>query len=130
MKKVEKQPFKFRYTRLSLDWFEYVNVEVNWDDFVFFELQLRFSNTWWLIGCKKKKDEFDWKEEREKVELGNLQDVEDVNRFIEWCQFDGGSKLVTINCLSTGLDMFNELKRIIKVNRIVEQIWNRMENDE
>ena len=82
---------------------------------MFFELQLRFSNTWWLIGCKKKKDEFDWKEERERVELGKLQDFEDFNRFIEWCNFDGGSKLVTINCLSTGLNMFNRLKRITKM---------------
>ena len=45
-----KAPFKFSYTQPSLDWFETINVEINPDDYYYFELQRRYGPNWWLIG--------------------------------------------------------------------------------
>lgn len=45
-----KTPFKFSYTQPSLDWFETINVEINPDDYYYFELQRRYGPDWWLIG--------------------------------------------------------------------------------
>lgn len=66
MNDVSKEPFRFEYTMPALDWYEIRTVEINYDDYVYFELQRRYGQEWWLMGKNpppKNSDDYRWTSE-------------------------------------------------------------------
>ena len=39
---ISKEPFRFSYNVPSLDWYTTKDVEINWDDYSYFKLELSF----------------------------------------------------------------------------------------
>lgn len=107
-----KAPFKFSYTQPSLDWFETINVEINPDDYYYFELHRRYSPDWWLIGKNpppKNSTRHEWSE----TALGRLS-CRDIAKFVEWARIDGGgSKIVGISAISGSFDLLHEIKALL-----------------
>ena len=101
-----KEPFKFAWVKPTLDWFDIVHVEVEYEDYAYFKLERRFDNSWWLVGTKPCENDNGF----EVVELGEVPAV-DVPAFLDWCQHDGGrkSKLTEIESISSDFNVFKEL---------------------
>lgn len=107
-----KAPFKFSYTKPSLDWFETINVEINPDDYYYFELQRRYGPDWWLIG-KNPPIENSTRHEWSETALGRIS-CRDIAKFVEWARSDGGgSKIVGISAISGSLDLLHEIKALL-----------------
>lgn len=108
-KKMTKEPFIFQYTMPSLDWYETIQKEVKWEDYIYFKIQYRFGERWWLLGYKEKDGRF----EHEEVEIGELRKPH-LKKFIEWCEFDyygrKGSKLIGVGVISTGMNLMEIFK--------------------
>ena len=113
-KLLPKEPFKFKYTMPSLDWYDIINVEIKPDDYCYFKLVRRYGPTWWLIGTNPPADnakEYKWTEK----EIGNISE-RDIARFIEWAKLEyGGSKLIEISALSGSFDILREVEKLLKV---------------
>lgn len=110
-----KEPFRFSYTAPSLDWYNIEDVEIKWEEYLYFKIQYRFGDTYWLMGYKEK----DGRIEREEVEIGRLS-KELLGKFVNWCEFDDGyricSKLIGVSVISTGmniLDVFGEITKAV-----------------
>lgn len=102
---VSKPNFKYQYTRPSLDWFEYVDVDIAPDDYYYFKLQRRFGPSWWIIGMNPVDEpEYHW-EEKQIGQIGNS----DLRNFIEWAKTEHGSKITEINMLCGSFDIFKEI---------------------
>lgn len=107
-----KAPFKFSYTQPSLDWFETINVEINPDDYYYFELQRRYGPNWWLIG-KNPPIENSTRREWSETALGRIS-CRDIAKFVEWARIDGGgSRIVGISAISGSVDLLHEIKALL-----------------
>lgn len=110
---MDKEPFRFCYNVPSLDWYETENVEIEWDEYLYFKIQYRFGQTYWLMGYKEKDGRF----EREEVEIGQLTKLY-LGKFVKWCEFDDGyricSKLIGVSVISTGMNILKVFEEIQK----------------
>lgn len=105
-----KEPFVYQYTRPSLDWFEYVNVEIKPDDYYYFRLERRFGPSWWLIGMNPKEEpRYHW----EDTQIGEISHY-DLKRFMKWAKTDKGSKLIAIKTICGSFDIFEEIAELLK----------------
>jgi len=105
-----KKSFKYTYTRPSLDWFEYVDVEIKPDDYYYFKLNRRFGPSWWLIGTNPVDEPtYHWKE----TEIGKINE-EDLVRFIKWAETDIGNKITSIDMICGSFNVFEETEKILK----------------
>lgn len=108
-----KEPFQLCYTVPSLDWYNVKNVEIEWDEYLYFKIQYRFGQDYWLMGYKEK----DGRIEREEVQIGKLSRGF-LGKFVKWCEFDDGyrtcSKLIGISVISTGMNILDVLDEISK----------------
>lgn len=109
----DKEPFRFYYNVPSLDWYITENVEIKWDEYLYFKIQYRFGQTYWLMGYKEKDGRF----EREEVEIGQLARGF-LGKFVKWCEYYDGyrtcSKLIGISVISTEMNIikvFNEIQK-------------------
>lgn len=112
MNDVRKEPFRFEYTMPALDWYEIKTVEINYDDYVYFELQRRYGKNWWLIGKippPKNSDDYRWTTK----EIGRIS-TRDIARFVEWAKTDlGGSRITNISAISGAIDLMREIKNLL-----------------
>lgn len=114
MDELKIEPFRFEYTRPSYDWYTLHVVEIKPDDFYYFELELRYGNTWWLIGKNPPdfaSNDFTW----DKRCLGRLT-RHDAARFVVWARdaaFDIRNKLVGISAISGNLDVVEEIEALL-----------------
>ena len=108
-----KAPFCFSYTSPSLDWYIVKDVEIEWNDYLYFKIQYRFGKSYWLMGYKEK----DGRIEREEVEIGELTRGF-LGKFVKWCEYDDGyrtcSKLIGISVISTGMNILGVVSEIQK----------------
>lgn len=104
---INKEPFVFSYVKSSLDWYDIIEVTVNWGDYDFFELERRYDSSWWLVGYTN----------GERKTLGQLS-VEDrnddVKRFIEWAETDMGSAILRISGISSTVNMLDGIWHLLK----------------
>ena len=108
-----KEPFRFYYTVPSLDWYSTEEVEIKWEEYLYFKIQYRFGKTYWLLGYREKGGRI----EREEVEIGELS-KRFLGKFVKWCEFNDGyrtcSKLIGISVISTGMNIFSVIGEIQK----------------
>ena len=103
-----KQPFTFKYTKPSLDWYEYVNVSFTYDKYNYLVLELRYGGSWWLIGKKYIKDADKWVSE----DIGKIYKP-DIPRLVEWAEYDQRSILIEIRALDGCLNPISEFLKIM-----------------
>lgn len=112
MNDMRKKPFRFEYTTTVLDWYEIQVVEINYDDYVYFELQRRYGKDWWLIGKNpppKNSGDYRWNTK----EIGRIS-TRDIARFVEWAKTDfGGSRITKISAISGDIDLMLEIKNLL-----------------
>jgi len=114
----KKEPFKFKYTYPSLDWYDVKEVVINYDDYYYFKIQRRYGPSWWLIGTNppKDKNKFEWTE----TQLGEIEKP-DLIRFIKWAKDkDGGSRITEINSLSGDFDIIKDVLDLLKGDDNIE----------
>ena len=108
---INKEPFRFYYFVPSLDWYNVENVEIKWEEYLYFKIQYRFGGTYWLLGYREK----DGRIEREEVEIGKLS-KSFLGKFVKWCEFDYGfgtcSKLIGLSVISTGMNILDVAREI------------------
>lgn len=109
--KKKKEPFEFRYTYPSLDWYGVKNVVINDGDYYYFTIERRFGPSWWLVGTNppKDKNKFKWTE----TSLGEIEES-DLKRFIEWAKRDDGSRITEIRSIAGSFDILKDIARLIK----------------
>lgn len=76
-----KRPFKFAYTRPSLDWYEDVNVSIDYNEYNYLALERRYGGSWWVIGKRYIEDNHRWISEQ----IGKISE-EDIPRLVEWAE--------------------------------------------
>ncbi len=113
-KKTQNEPFRFEYTKPSLDWYEIVKVEIQPKEYAWFKLELRFGNTWWLVGMNPPKSDYKPSYLWDETDLGRIGN-RDIIRFIKWaeCSFHG-NRIVEIKAISNSLNVVNEFAKLIK----------------
>ena len=113
-KKIQNEPFRFEYTKPSLDWYEIVKVEIQPKEYAWFKLELRFGNTWWLVGMNSPKSDYEPSYLWDETDLGRIGS-HDIIRFIKWaeCSFHG-NRLVEIKAISNSLNVVNEIAKLAK----------------
>jgi len=110
MKNKNKEPFVYQYTRPSLDWFEYVPVEIKHDDYYYFRLERRYGPTWWIIGMNPVDEpNYHWEEKQ----IGEIRG-HDLLRFIQWAKSDTGSSIIEIKAISGSFDILNEIGKLLE----------------
>ena len=100
---IQKEPFKFEYTEPTSDWYITKKVEIQFDEYNYFELQWRVGKDCWLIGYKYDKN----LRKCVSKELGRISPC-DIIEFIKWCKIDeyGGSSLICkISSIDTSIDL-------------------------
>ena len=109
--KKKKEPFEFRYTYPSLDWYGVKNVVINDGDYYYFTIERRYGPSWWLIGKNppKDKNKTEWSSEQ----LGEIEEP-DLKRFIEWAKEDRGSRITDIHSISGDFNIVEDIARLIK----------------
>ena len=112
---MNKEPFRFSYNTISLDWYDTINVEVKWEDYLYFKIQRRFGPSYWLLGYK----DDDGRIKHKEIEIGELSS-RDLGRFVKWSEYitpfhQVGSKLIGINVISPSMNLFNAIKEIFSV---------------
>lgn len=112
---MEKDPFRFSYNTPSLDWYITINVEVKWEDYLYFKIQRRFGPSYWLIGYKNE----DGRIKHREVEIGELS-KRDISRFVKWSEYttpfnQTGSKLIGVSVITTGMNIADAIKEIFPV---------------
>ena len=113
-KQTQKEPFRFEYTKPSLDWYDIVKVEIQPGDYAWFKLELRFGNSWWLVGMNPPKSDYKPSYLWDETDLGRMGNG-DIIRFIRWaeCSFHG-NRLVEIKAISNSLNIVNEVAKLVK----------------
>ena len=104
-----KEPFVFEYTMPTLDWYTTIRKEVKWDEYLYFKIEYRFGSSYWLIGYKDIDGRFARKEE----EIGELREKY-LGKFIQWCKYPHGNKLIGISVISTGMNILDMMKKMIE----------------
>ncbi len=115
--KIQREPFRFEYTKPSLDWYEIVKVEIQPGDYALFKLELRFGNSWWLVGMNPPKSDYKPSYLWDETDIGEVG-TRDIIRFIKWaeCGFQGrGSKLCEIRAISSSLNIVNNVAELVRV---------------
>lgn len=117
-KKTQSEPFRFEYTKPLLDWYETVNVEIHPKEYAWFKLELRFGNTWWLVGMNPPKSDYKPSYPRDETVLGEIGN-RDIIRFIKWaeCGFRG-NRLIEIKAISNSLNIVNEFAKLVKAKEV------------
>lgn len=116
-KQTQKEPFRFEYTRPTLDWYDIVKVEIQPHDYALFRLELRYGNTWWLVGMNPPKSDYKPSYLWDETDVGRMG-VSDIIRFTEWAEcgcLRNGSKLCEIKAISSSLNVVSEFAEIVKV---------------
>ena len=110
MNKIQKESFKYSYTRPCLDWFDWVHVEIKPEDYLYFKNQRRFGPSWYLFGSNPKDEpKYHW----ETKEIGRVDDG-DLIRFIEWAKNDQGSSITEITSIAGSFDIINEITNLLR----------------
>ena len=111
---MKKEPFRFEYTNPSLDWYDIVKVVIQPGDYAWFKLELRFGNSWWLVGMNPPKSDYKPSYLWDETDLGRVSN-HDIIRFIKWaeCSFHG-NRLVEIKAISNSLNIVNEVAKLVK----------------
>ena len=107
-----KKPFKFTYTKPSLDWYEDVNVSIAYDEYSYLTLELRYGDSWWLIGKKYIKDKEKWVSEQ----IGEIRE-NDIPRLVEWAEYTNsfGNQISILNEVR-GIDgCLNPIREFLKI---------------
>ena len=94
-----KHPFKFTYTKPSLDWYEDVEVSITYDKYSYLTLEKRYGDSWWLIGKKYIKDEDKWVQEQ----IGEIRN-EYIPKLVKWAEY--------INRFGHKVSILNEVRGI------------------
>ena len=77
-----KKPFKFTYTKPSLDWYEDVDVSIAYDEYQYLILERRYGDSWWVIGEKYIEEKEKWAYEQ----IGEIRE-RGIPRLVEWAEF-------------------------------------------
>lgn len=109
--KIKREPFKFIYTRPSLDWYEDINVEIEWGEYDWFELQWRYGGTCWIVASKYDEETKEFNCEQ----IGELRGTSKIYDFIKWCEVPkGGSVLTKFTVIDGDINLFRKLYKVIK----------------
>jgi len=108
-----KEPFKFSYTKPSLDWYEDVNVSIAYDKYHYIALEMRYGNSWWVIGKKYNDDKDKWESEQ----IGRINEP-DIPRLVQWAEYTNRfghqvSILNEIRAIDGSLNPIREFLRIM-----------------
>lgn len=114
MAHIKKSPFEFTYTRPSLDWYETVNVSLEFDKYDYLSLQRRFGPSWWLKGHKYNENREEWEE----TDIGRIEE-DDIPRLIGWARYtdewgNTHNLVLEISGLGTGLDVIDSFMKIME----------------
>lgn len=106
-----KTPFKFTYTKPSLDWYADVNVSIAYDKYNYLILERRYGDSWWLLGCKYIEDKDKWVEEQ----IGEIG-KKDIPRLVEWAEYtDGfGHQVSILNEIRTIDGCLNPIREFLR----------------
>lgn len=112
--KLQKEPFRFEYTVPSLDWYGIVKVEIQPMEYAWFKLELRFGNSWWLVGMNPPKSDYKPSYLWDETVLGRIGN-RDIIRFIKWaeCSFHG-NRICEIKAISNSLNVVSEVAKLVK----------------
>lgn len=94
-----KRPFKFAYTRPSLDWYEDVDVTIVYDEYNYLALERRYGGSWWVIGKKYIEDNHRWISEQ----IGKISEKE-IPKLVEWAEHT--------NIFGRQVSILNEIRSI------------------
>lgn len=105
---MEKDTFKFKKYVPEMDWFKEVEVIVNKEDYLWFELERRFDNTWYLIGVNRELKS--WEKIRTDLGLlGRENRNNQVKEFIEWA----GDLLIGIVSIGGGINLIKAISELL-----------------
>lgn len=112
-RKVQQEPFCFEYTKPCLDWYDIVKVKINHGDYTWFKLELRYGNSWWLVGMNPPKSDYKPSYIWDETDIGEIG-RSDIIRFIKWaeCCFHG-NRIVEIKAISNSLNIVNEFAKLV-----------------
>ena len=111
---MKKEPFRFEYTRPSLDWYDVVKVEIQPGDYSLFKLELRFGNNWWLVGKNPPKSDYKPSYLWDETDIGRISH-HDIIRFIKWAECENhGSRLNEIKSISSSLNIVDQVAKLVK----------------
>lgn len=111
--RIQKEPFRFEYTKPSLDWYDIVKVEIKPGDYALFKLELRFGKSWWLVGMNPPKSDYKPSYLWDETDIGRIDNY-DIIRFIKWAECGyHGSKLCEIKAISSSLNIVNEVAKLV-----------------
>ena len=106
---MKKDTFEFKKYVPEMDWFKEVEVIVNKEDYLWFELERRFDNTWYLIGVNRELKS--WEKIRTDLGLlGRENRNNQVKEFIEWA----GNSLIGILSIGGGINLIKAISEILK----------------
>lgn len=112
--RIQKESFRFEYTNPSLDWYEIVKVEIQPSEYALFKLELRFGNTWWLVGMNPPKSDYKPSYLWDETDIGRIGS-HDIIRFIKWAEVGyNGNRLNEIKAISSSLNIVNEVTKLVK----------------
>ncbi len=107
-----KKPFKFTYTKPSLDWYEDVDVSIAYDEYNYLTLERRYSDSWWLLGHKYIEDKDKWVKEQ----IGEIRD-KDIPRLVEWAEYTNrfGHQVSILNEIRTIDGCLNPIREFLRI---------------
>lgn len=103
-----KVAFEFDEYKPFLDWYTVEHHIINWDDYNYFKLVFRFGPSCWLYGVKRLENQYRYEEK----EIGEIFEG-DLKRFVEWAKTDRGSRILDISVISSTIDIFKQVKKLI-----------------
>ena len=108
-----EKAFEFKEFKPCLDWYETINHVINYNDYEYFKLDRRYGPSWWLYGKKLiEEPTYHWVE----IEIGQISES-DLPRFINWAKTEYGSRIIDIHMLSGSFDIFEEIVKLISLNK-------------
>jgi hypothetical protein len=107
-----KEPFKFTYTKPSLDWYEDVNVSITYDTYNYLVLEKRYGGSWWLLVHKYIEDKDEWVYEQ----IGEIRKG-DIPRLVEWAEYTNkfGHQVSILNEVRAIDGCLNPIKEFLKI---------------
>lgn len=107
-----KEPFKFTYTRPSLDWYEDVNVSIAYDEYNYLALESRYGGSWWVIGKKYIENKDKWVSEQ----IGEIRKP-DIPRLVEWAEYTNrfGHQVSILNEVRTIDGCLNPIREFLRI---------------
>jgi len=107
-----KEPFKFSYTKPSLDWYEFVDVSIAYDEYNYLTLEARYGGTWWVVGKKYIEDKLDW----EYKQIGRIEE-RDIPRLVKWAEYTNrfGHQVSILNEVRAIDGCLNPIREFLKI---------------